>query len=112
MIEMVLINKDLGLNFSGQMHVKTPNDLLYIDVFTSWAVKNRFYLAPHLYGELHKSEITPLTSEKLLDINMVAPKNSKIFLEHLYGKEWTVSKPATKSFKEKRWLYYYGEEIK
>jgi len=102
--------KDLGLNFSGQMHVRTPNNLLYIDVFTSWTVDNRFYLAPHLYGELHQSEIVPFTSEKLLNIDMVAPKNSKKVLEQLYGEEWIISKPKTKSFKEKRWLHNYEAE--
>ncbi len=99
--------KDLELNFAGQMHVRTPDDLLYIDVFSSWTIKNKFYLAPHLYGEIDTSQIVPFASEKIRDIDMVAPKNSKLILEHLYGKGWITSKPKTKSFKEKKWMHNY-----
>lgn len=99
--------KDLDLDFAGQMHVRTPDNLLYIDVFSSWVTNNKFYLTPHLYGEIDKADIVPFTSEKIRDIDIVAPKNSRLFLESIYGKEWVKPIKSKKSFKEKKWMNDY-----
>lgn len=93
-------------NFGGQMHVKSPSGQVLVDVFSSWIENNKYYLCPHLQGQLHKSIIVPFTYSSIKNINLVVPHSSSILLEELYGKEWIVPS-ETKSKKFRKWLSDY-----
>jgi len=97
---------DLNINFLGQMHVKSPNSLALLDVFSSWITNNKYYLCPHIQGQLIKSDITPFISSKIRNINFVVPKNSEKLLENIYGNSWKI--PSDKKSKNKRiWMSNY-----
>jgi hypothetical protein len=59
-----------------------------IDVFTSWIINDKFYLAPNIYGQVEGRAIVPFKYTEMRGLNFVVPKHSKILLRKLYGSGW------------------------
>lgn len=92
--------------FNGQMHVKTPDNNLYVDIFTSWFENGKYYLCPHIQGELTKADIVPFKYIQLKNQKLVSPKNPEKLIKILYGNDWNISQEK-KSKKYRKWLLNY-----
>ena len=93
-------------NFHGQMHVKTPNGLALVDVFSSWSIDNNFYLAPNIQGQIKTNTVVPFSKITMKDVNFIVPKIPIKMLECLYGIDWTVPKDI-KTKNKRKWMCNY-----
>ena len=81
--------KDLK-DFSGQMHVQTPDKRLHIDVYLSWCLNRDYHLSYGIHGHLNKADVVPFAQETLRGLIFTVPKKPNAILTHMYGKDWKV----------------------
>lgn len=101
--------KDL-FNFAGQMHVRTPDNKVAIDVFTSWAVSDKFYGTYVFQGQLSKNDIVPFSSINMRGIDFIIPKNSQLFLKTLYGDDWEIEKSEFNPTLNRKTIWKYNDK--
>ncbi|MGB5863990.1 MAG: hypothetical protein WBG95_06785, partial [Sulfitobacter sp.] len=65
-----------------------------IDLFPAWIEKDRVYVYPHTYGELHRDEVFPLKPCPVT--GQAIPAEPEKMLAVNYGPSWDVPNPVFK----------------
>ena len=99
--------KDQLGDFSGQMHVQTPNRVIHIDVYTSFCKNGKYHLSFGIHGHLKRSDIVPFGKVTLRGIDFPAPKRPEAILKFMYGKDWMTPKEAYKYQGKRKKLWEY-----
>lgn len=105
----------------GQYHI--IKDGISLDLWTAWIDKNSRFNVTMTIENTHivKKDILPETKGKIRNYSFNIPKNSTLFLRHLYGPNWKIPDlkykiPANKNFLQKTilkiidqfgWAYYF-----
>jgi len=84
----------------GHLHGRAPNSNFTIDIWTSYAIKNKYHLIPAIRGDFHKDKVMPLKVLKFRQRKFWIPSDAEYFLDYIYV-DWKT--PLINDWRKLKW---------